>query len=570
MKWFNNLKMLQKLISAFMIVALFIGVVGFVGISNMGKINSNAVSMYKLDLLGVKDIGDVKSNFLQIHIDLQRLLQEKDKTSIQNLQNEISQLKDKNDKLLQDYKDTMTTDQDKAMYGEFTKMIDDYRTSYTQLITLINGNKYDEAVATFPKTDQQRIKMSDFINKYVDFNMSIAQNDYEKNNSIYKSAFITVVFTIVIGLLIAIALGFIIASIISKQLNQVVVFAEALGNGDLTQTIHFNSKDEIGILAKSLNKSSANIRELISDIIISAKDISTTSGELSATTEEVSATMEAVNQSTGQIAQGALDLSAIVEEVSASVEEINSATSELANKAINGTSSARDIRDRATNIKSKAEKDIELGNTIYNEKSANIIKAIEDGKVVQEIKVMADSIGNIAAQTNLLALNAAIEAARAGEHGKGFVVVAEEVRKLAEQSSQFVTEIQGTVMQVQTAFDNLSKGGEDVLSYVQNNVKPSYELLLETGIQYEKDSEFINNISQEIASASKQINETVEQVNGAIQNVSATSEESASSSEEISSSINEVSMAIDDTAKSAQTQAELAHNLNNKIQKFKI
>lgn len=200
----------------------------------------------------------------------------------------------------------------------------------------------------------------------------------------------------------------------------------------------------------------------------------------------------------------------------------------------------------------------------------NILKAIEEGKIVRDVKVMADSIGEIASQTNLLALNAAIEAARAGEMGKGFAVVADEVRSLAEQSSEAVSSIQEMVHKIQNAFDNLSKSGQEVLDYLENSVKPSYELLKNTGIQYEKDAEFVNNIASDIASSSEQMKEVINQINFALESLSATAVESATSSEDILVSINEVTLAIAEVAKSSQSQSETAETLGELSQKFSI
>jgi len=126
------------------------------------------------------------------------------------------------------------------------------------------------------------------------------------------------------------------------------------------------------------------------------------------------------------------------------------------------------------------------------------------------------------------------------------------------------------VSQVQAAVKKLSSSGQDVLDFMSNDVKPNYELLMNTGIQYEKDAEFINDIIESFSLSSKQMDESVTQVSFAIQNVSAVAEESAAGTEEILSSVSEITFATTEIAKSSQSQAELAQKLNEMIQKFKI
>ncbi|WPC44762.1 methyl-accepting chemotaxis protein [Clostridium sp. JS66] len=570
MKWFNNLKIWQKIASLSVFMSIFIIIVGVVGAVNIKKIGINSNRMYSDNLIGINAIRTIKDNQTQIRADLLLLVYKRDRSELEDVKKEISDLEKETSNALNTYKEGSTTSDDMKMYTELQKSITDYKETRDQLIKLVDEQKYDEAVKFFSKVGTAREKVSKQIENIIKLNEKMAKEKDVSNGQTTVSSLITIGFVSVLALIIAMVLCGIIANIISKQLKQILKFGEAFGEGDLTQQIDIDSKDEIGNLAKALNTAGENIKNLISQINSSASDISASSEELSATTEEVSANTQNVTQSTEQIAKGNENLGDVIEQVDASIQEINSTTIELSNKADKAALSVKEIKSRAFEVKDKAKKDIENGSKIYDEKYNNIIKAIEEGKVVGKVREMAESIADISEQTNLLALNAAIEAARAGEHGKGFVVVAEEVRELSEQSASAVTQIQNMVAQIQSAFNNLSNSAKDILDYINDSVKPSYELLLKTGVAYEKDSEFINNMSEEIALATKKMSKTVGQVTRAIDNVASTAQTSAAGSEEILSSIGEVSTAIEDVARSAQTQSDLAQKLNEMVMKFRV
>jgi len=571
MKWFKNLKIAQKLVSAFIIVAVLIGVVGFIGIHNMNTINSNATTMHDYNLESIKALTTMKQNYADVRSDLLKLVYQQNKNNQNDsMKKEISKIMNENNALIEKYEKSLISKSEEKTFSQLKENVTSYLNAIDTVTKLVDKNDYIGADNNFSKITEARTKIYQNMDDLIQNNVGQVDTLYTDNNSTYKSSSYLLISIIILGFMVAITLGLLISFMISRQVKKVLFFAEALGNNDLTKSIDVDSKDELGNLSKALNNSKTNIKNLIIEIMNSASDISATSEELSATTEEISSQMEVVNQSTEQIAKGVQDLSATTEEVTASTEEISATTNILAKNASDATVSVNEIKKRAIDIKSKASKNIEKSNLIYDENRSNILKAIEDSKVVEEVKTMADSIGNIATQTNLLALNAAIEAARAGEQGKGFAVVADEVKKLAEQSSEAVISIQNMVSQVQIAVGSLSKSGQDVLDFMSNDVKPNYELLMNTGVQYEKDAEFINNLMVEFASSSKQMDEVVMQVSSAIQNVSTVAQESAIGSEEILGSVNQIASAITEVAKSSQSQAELSQKLNEMVQKFKI
>lgn len=383
------------------------------------------------------------------------------------------------------------------------------------------------------------------------------------------SAAVTII-SIVIAVVIGGLLIFSTAMSMIRPLGRIKELADRISRFDISQDIKISINDEFGAIGESLNTAQHNLRDIIKLCNDNTKNVLTLNQELSSTINELCATLENAEDDIEKIDRNAEDNSGTVEEIYVSIQEITANMQELSARAESGTVNSSKIKERAESVLKSSKDAIDNTKNVYHEKEKLIRKAIEESKVVEEIKVMAEAIAGIAEQTNLLSLNAAIEAARAGEAGKGFAVVAEEVRQLAEESSSSVITIQNTIERVEAAFKNLSDNSSEILKFIKTNVKDNLNEYGQIGESYSEDGEFISGMSDELSQMSEAVTSSIEQVSIAISHTAKNSEETVKSTHNIKESVSDTTSAMKQTLSSVEKGVKDAQNLSDIINKFVV
>lgn len=390
---------------------------------------------------------------------------------------------------------------------------------------------------------------------------------------IQDMTYITILLGIIISA-IAITVGIFLSRRITKPLEAVTKIVEKTANLDLSSDDKYEYlnkyKDEIGTISKAVT----SMREMLKDTVSLIKVTSTTLDEnvnmVVDLTNDLKTYADDTSGETQTISAGMEETAATVEEISASSVEMENAVMSIADRAQSGAEKANSILDKAENVKMDALKSSENATSMYLEVKKNLMGAMEQSKSVEQINRLTDSILMITSQTNLLALNAAIEAARAGEAGKGFAVVADEVRKLAEQSTTTANDIQNVVKNVNQAVLNLNNNAERILEFIDKDVIKDYDNMIKIGEQYSTDAQEINKIMMDFSAVSEELNASIEGIVKAITEVADTVSNGASGVTDISCKAADIVDRVGAVITSTESNKESADKLKEIVNKFNL
>ncbi|WFD09599.1 methyl-accepting chemotaxis protein [Tepidibacter hydrothermalis] len=401
----------------------------------------------------------------------------------------------------------------------------------------------------------------------IDIGLSLESLTNAKNDIMKTSMIISLVIILLVSLILYFVIGYSM-----KPLKVTSGYIQRIAEGDFTQTMSgkiLKYNDEIGYIANSVKKMQEELKALVGNIKNSANTMTNYSNDLAEITDQSNQAMDVIAQSVEQMALSSADQANDAQSVAISTEELGG--------KIN---TSTEVINEAVCLTNETDKICKEGSIIISdlyEKTENSKKKNRDVHgIIQEVNVAtgnAESITNlitqISEQTNLLALNASIEAARAGEAGKGFAVVAEEIRKLAENTGNATKDINEIINNIQMKAVN----AVSIMNEVDNMAESNDKAIDNTGNTFKK----IENKLQELVSkimevkhVSNDISDNKEIIIDSIQNISAITEENSAATEEVSSSTEEQLASIQEIMSLAKTSNELARELQNNVEKFKV
>lgn len=377
----------------------------------------------------------------------------------------------------------------------------------------------------------------------------------------------------VIILVLALLLTTVIAITLAVSLVKPIISLEksmkVVQDGDLSSRTEVLSKDEVGTIAISFNMMLDHFSSMLSKSKEVANKVSQSAENLASGSEEVNASSIEIERAVDEIAVGAGE-QANEAEVSATVMSSLSKKLQVLNKDSEIMADAALQVSKANANGVKAIEELRSQSHENDVTTARIEKAVTElEKKSSEVGSILETIASIAGQTNLLALNASIEAARAGEHGRGFAVVAEEIRKLAEGSSQAADDIKKIIDDIQNESRNTVVAMGDVIESSKEQ-KQAVSSVNGVFVEINESTEKIAVIIDEVVNFINDVNTDKEEMITAIEKISAVSEETAAASEEVTASVQQQTYAIEEVAKSAEQLNEMAEDLQKEINQFKI
>lgn len=570
MKLLKNLNITRKLLIIIIVSALGLSSVGILGVSYIKVMAQGSEIMYKENLLPLNTIMQIRVNARASDAYTLELLVTEDPERNKELIDEIASAWEEIDGLISEIEGTKLTKEQQNLVEKYKEQAAELNSSRDKVMNLAVENKNDEAYSIYlQEVEINRAALNDTLKELQKTNITNAESINTINQENEQEIIIFVTVIIVVALILLVSLSVVIARMIVRPIKEVKGLLTKAENGDFTVKGSYQSKDEIGELTTSFNNMTNTLQSVFTTVQDSSQQVASASEQLSASAEQNSKASEHITLTVQELASGSDKQVDKVEDSSKVITEITNHTKTIADHTEKITKDVLHASEMSLEGNQAIKKVNEQMNSIYENVNSlsEAIKGLNDRS--NEIGQITNVITGISAQTNLLALNAAIEAARAGEHGKGFAVVADEVRKLAEESTSSTEKIAQLIQLIQSDTDNtiqtMKKAAEEVYS--------GLNVVHVAGDSFQKIELAVNGVVSQIEDISeslKKLANGTDIVNESIQNVSDVAKESAMITQNISAATEEQLASMEEISSSSQSLARLADDLQIAIKQFKI
>ena len=538
---FKNLTIGKKLGVGFGVIIVSIIILGVITLFQLNKIRVNINDIdERIDKLNNAYIA--KDSIKNILATIPDFILSEHAQERENMKKLIDENSAKYKEKLEAIRKITRTEEGKKLLDNIENTIKEAVPYNNKVLELASLGKKDEAKKIYDEQVKPRtVKIFQAFDEEVAFHeKGLNKRMKEVISLIMREIVIFIIITAIV-----VALGIFFSTFISRSVRKPVAelkgVLEKVAQGDLSVDIKVESKDEIGMISQSLKDSLSSIKSLIAESKTISSSLASSSEELSATTEEISRNLKSQTERASQIASAA-------EEMSQTVVDIAKNASNIAEVSVTTAGVAKEGKDMT--IKTANEIKVIEGAISKLSEVINILgdRSRQIGEIVTVIKDIAD-------QTNLLALNAAIEAARAGEQGRGFAVVADEVRKLAERTAKATDEIAEMIMGIQSEVDVAEGSMEDATKKVASGVELSQKAA---------------NILGQILGKAQELQSMIQQIASATEEMSSVTDHITQDIGSIAEGSKEISLAVDQSAQTASDIARLGGELNTAIGRFKV
>jgi methyl-accepting chemotaxis protein len=531
MNWLNDAKLSTKLITSFFLCALITLAVGMLGVSGVSALSTRLQGVFNNNLVSVANTSQTKTKAVGQTRDMYRLYVATAGNAPQSMKDEFLASMKANqlasEKAFADYRKGNLAEDERIAGDQMARDWPVYQAMVQQYVAMMAAGDLENG-RTLLLGDLQKTyrKVMDQLTIMIDSNDRQISEDAKAATQQEATAKTVLYSGIVVAFIAALLLGMFISRLISRPIAVAVDCAQRIAQGDLTQHITSNSRDEAGQLLKALGDMQTSLKATIQQIANASDQLASAAEELTAVTDDGSRALIRQNDE--------------IQQAATAVTEMTSAVEEVARNAVSTSQASQSTSTQASEGRDQARSAVQAIDTATQEITSSTGLVRDLAVQVRDIGKVLDVIRGIAEQTNLLALNAAIEAARAGEQGRGFAVVADEVRALAARTQASTGEIESMIHAVQDRADS----AVDAMGKSQALVTETQSLARATGEALEQIADGIAQINDRnlvIATASEEQAHVAREVDRNLVNIQDLSTQTAAGANQTNASSQELS-----------------------------